>query len=291
MSAVVESRSSAKGRALWVWSVPFLATLAVILYARVLRLLAAQWWDQPDYSHGFLVPIFVGYLVWRSRHQWRAAVLRPNNYGLLVMVVALFLLLAGTLGAELFTCRFSLVLLLVGMVLFLAGRRVLRILAFPLGFLLLMIPLPGLIYNQITFPLQLMASRFAAASLSLLQVPVLREGNLLVLPNYTLEVVDACSGIRSLMSLAALAIGYGYVAERRMGIRVALAALMLPIAVISNGLRIVGTGVLTYVSGRPVAEGFFHFFSGWLIFLTATAMMLLSHWSLRGFSWEEEVVE
>ena len=291
MSTAAEIRAVAKGRTLWVWSIPLLAALALVLYAHVLRDLAAQWWDEPDYSHGFLVPVFVAYLVWRSRDQWRAVSLRPNNYGLLLMVLAILLLVAGTLGAELFTCRFSFVLLLWGMTLFLAGKEILRILAFPLGFLLLMVPLPGLIYNQMTFPLQLLASRFGAASLSLLQVPVLREGNLLVLPNYTLEVVDACSGIRSLMSLVALAIGYGYLAENRIWIRVALAALMLPIAVVSNGLRIVGTGVLTYVSGTPVGGGFFHFFSGWLIFLTATAMMVVCHWALRGFSWDDEVIE
>jgi len=187
----------------------------------------------------------------------------------------------GTLGAELFISRSSLLFLLGGMILFFAGWKMLRAVAFPLAFLLLMIPLPALIYNQVTFPLQLLASRLASNSLELLGIPVLREGNVLVLPNYSLEVIEACSGIRSLMCLIALAVAYGFFVERRLWARIALVVLMVPIAVASNALRVVGAGVATYFWGPQWAEGFFHFFQGWLIFVSALACMLIVHWVLR----------
>src|ERR1700730_15220709 len=197
-----------------------------------------------------------------------------------MMLGAIGLLVAGTIGAELFISRSSLLFLIGGMILFFAGWKMLRAVAFPLVFLVLMIPLPALIYNQVTFPLQLLASRLSSNCLELLGVPVLREGNVLVLPNYSLEVVEACSGIRSLMSLIALALAYGYFADRRLWARIVLVTLMLPIAVASNALRVVGAGVVTYFWGPQWAEGFFHFFQGWLVFVSAVLCMLLVHWSL-----------
>jgi exosortase len=185
------------------------------------------------------------------------------------------------LGAELFTTRISLLILLAGTILFLAGWKMLRAVSFPLAFLILMIPIPVIVYNQITFPLQLLASRFATFWLELVHVPVLREGNVLILPNYSLEVVEACSGIRSLMTLLTLAIAYGYLVERRRWVRYLLALLMLPIAIVSNAIRIMGTGVLTFHFGPKAAEGFFHEFSGWIIFLAALVLMFLCHWILR----------
>jgi exosortase len=250
------------------------------LYGPVLVHMVVQWWQDPDYSHGFIVPVFVGYLLYLRRHELREISLEPNNFGYLLMLAAIGLLLVGTLGAELFVSRSSLLFLLSGMVLFLAGWKMLRALAFPLLFLGLMIPLPALIYNQVTFPLQFLASRLASNSIELIGIPVLREGNVLVLPNYSLEVVEACSGIRSLMSLIALAVAYGYFVERRLWARIALVVLMLPIAVASNALRVVGAGVLTYFWGPHSAEGFFHLFQGWLIFVSAVACMLLCHWLL-----------
>jgi len=258
-----------------------LGGLVVALYAPVLSRLVVQWWQDPDYGHGFLVPLFAGYVLWRERDRWQKVPLQPSNWGLLGMAGAIGLLVVGTLGAELFVSRFSLLALLGSMILYLAGWRMLRAVAFPLGCLLLMIPLPTLIYNQVTFPLQLLASRFAATCLEVVRVPVLREGNLLFLPNYTLEVVEACSGIRSLMSFVALAVVYGYWVESRRWLRVVLVLLVLPIAVISNGLRVVGTGLLTYSFGPEAAEGFFHLFSGWLIFLTALVMMFGTYGLLR----------
>ena len=257
-----------------------IAGLVAGLYGPVLIRMVVQWWQDPDYSHGFVVPLFVGYVLYQRRHQLRQVLLEPSNLGLPVMIGAIGLLLAGSLGAELFVARCSLLFLLGGMLLFFAGLKMLRAVAFPLAFLALMIPLPAIIYNQVTFPLQLLASRLSSSGLELVGVPVLREGNVLVLPNYSLEVVEACSGIRSLMSLVALAVAYGYFVEKRPWVRITLVALMVPIAVASNAMRVMGAGVLTYLFGPQAAEGFFHSFQGWLIFVFAVACMLLLHWLL-----------
>jgi len=257
-----------------------IAGLVAALYGPLLTQMVVQWWQDPDYGHGFVVPLFVGYVVYQRRHELRQVPLEPSNLGFPVMLGAIVLFLAGTLGAELFVSRSSLLFLFGGMILFFAGWKMLRAVAFPLVFLVLMIPLPALIYNQVTFPLQLLASRLASNSLELFGVPVLREGNVLVLPNYSLEVVEACSGIRSLMSLIALAVAYGYFVEKRLWARITLVVLMVPIAVASNALRVVGAGIVTYFWGPQYAEGFFHFFQGWLIFVSAVACMIFVHWML-----------
>ena len=266
------------------WALPSVAIAALvgILYGPVLAGLVQQWWQDPNYSHGFVVPIFSLYLLWIERDRWQNIPLEPAQWGIAGMVAAIALLVAGTLGAELFVSRFSFLVLLAALVLFFAGWKLLRAWAFPLGFLLFMIPLPAIIYYQITFPLQLVASRFAGSMLDLLQVPALREGNLIILPNDTLAVAEACSGIRSLFTLLAMAVAYGYIVEKSNWKRVALAILMIPIAIISNGVRIVLTALLAYFVGPAWAEGFFHLFAGWLIFLTALGLMLLVHRAMSG---------
>jgi exosortase len=255
--------------------------LLVFLYAPVLRGLAAQWASDPDYSYGFFVPVFSGYVLWRLRGQLAANKAKPSNVGFLVMAGAVCLLFLGSLGAELFTTRFSLLVLLTGMVLFLSGWQVLRIVSFPLGFLVFMIPLPAIIYNQITFPLQLLASRLASSWLELVGVPVLRNGNVLVLSSYSLEVVEACSGVRSLMTLVSLAVAYGYLAESRVWVRCTLVLLMVPTAIVTNATRVTIAGILAHRFGPSTSEGFVHVFSGWLVFLFAVALLFLFHRALR----------
>ena len=209
----VETLASERWNAAAWFSVLLLSTLGVILYVPVLRLLWQQWLDDPNYGHGIFVPVFAAYLLWRNRARWMAQPLRPNNFGLAIMFIALALLVIGTLGAELFTTRLSLLVMICGIVIFLAGYCALRSIAFPVGYLIFMIPLPAIIYYQITFPLQLLASRLGASGLVALGIHTVREGNLLILPNCTLNVVEACSGIRSLLSLLAAVVAYGYLAE------------------------------------------------------------------------------
>jgi exosortase len=266
-----------------IWS-GILAGLLLVLYGPVLVHLAENWWSDPNYGHGFLVPVFSAFVLWRERERLAKVAIKPANFGFLVMLGAVGILMVGSLGAELFSTRFSFLVMLGGIVLFLAGWQMLRAVLFPLGFLVLMIPIPVLIYNQITFPLQLLASRFAAFWLQLLNVPVLREGNLIILPNYTLEVVDACSGIRSLMTLITLAVAYTYLVGDKRWLRWLMVFIMVPIAIVSNSIRIFGAGILTYHFGPRMAEGFFHEFSGWVIFVAALLLMFACHWVLRKIS-------
>jgi exosortase len=266
-------------RRLAAWCV-ILVGLVLLLYASVIKDLVLQWWTDADYGHGFFVPLFSGYILWRERDRWTKTEIKPSNFGFVVMLGAIALLLLGSLGAEFFTSRFSLLVLLAGMILFLAGWKMLRAVSFSLCYLMWMIPIPVIIYNQITFPLQLIASRLATAWLEFAQVPVLRDGNILIMSNYSLEVVEACSGIRSLMTLMALAVAYGYLVSPRRWVRYALAAFMVPVAIGTNAVRIMGAAIVARHFGPAAAEGFLHKFSGWVIFLVALVLMFGTHWIL-----------
>ena len=266
------------------WPVLLLILLTFALYASVLGALVHQWYDDPNYSHGFFVPLFCGYLIWRKRHQFSGFKAQPSAWGAILIFGAMGVLLLGSLGSELFLQRISLVGLIIGLVVYFGGWPAFRLIAFPLLFLLFMIPLPAVVYNQIVFPLQLLASRFATSCLEAINAfPVLREGNLLILDNYSLEVVDACSGIRSLTSLVALAMGYSYLTERRIGVRASLVLAMVPVAIVSNGIRVVITALLVNAFGMRAADGFLHLFSGWVIFLVSVAMLLLIHRAIQTF--------
>ena len=259
------------------WQLIVLSAALLWLYAPVLYRLVNQWIHDPNYSHGFFVPAFSLYVLWQERHRLSKVPLRPSWSGLYLLAVAVVVLAAGTLGAELFLSRTSFLIAIAGLVVLFFGWNHLRAVLLPWLFLLLMIPIPNIIFNQITFPLQLLASKVAAFVLPLLGVPVLREGNVIQLPVMTLEVAEACSGIRSLMSLTTLAIIYGYLLETRMSTRIILAIASIPIAVIANGLRIIGTGLLVQYWDPEKAEGFFHAFSGWLIFVVSLLLLFLLH--------------
>jgi len=235
------------------------------------------WWQDPNFSHGFFVPLFATFVLWQNRFRLARLSAIPSSWGLLIVVGALFVLILGVTGAELFLSRVSFLLLVAGLVVFFLGWNYFRAVFFAWAFLILMIPIPAIIFNQITFPLQLLASKVAAMVLALLGVPVLREGNVINIPAMVLEVAEACSGIRSLLSLTTLAIIYGYLMEPRNSVRVGLALASLPIAVVANSFRIVGTGLLVQYWDPEKAEGFFHAFSGWLIFVVSLLMLFLFH--------------
>ena len=249
-----------------------------LVYWRVLLKLVYDWGHDDNYSHGFLIIPMALYFVWERRERLQSLPVRSSWFGLLVFAGSILTLLAGLLGAELFLSRISLVGALAGMILYLFGWAHLRVLAFPLAFLFLMIPLPAIIFNQITFPLQLVASRAGESAIAAVGIPVLREGNVIVLAHTTLEVAEACSGIRSLITLITLGLVYGYFADSRFWVRASLVASAIPIAIIANGARVAGTGMAAQWWGPEAAEGFFHEFSGWIVFLIAFAMMLAVQW-------------
>jgi exosortase len=250
-----------------------LAVPCAWLYAPVLSKLVLDWSHDENYSHGFLIAPIAAFFAWQRRHRLAAAPARPSWVGLAVIGVALALIIVGRLGAELFLTRVSLIVLLAGAILWLHGREHLRILAFPVLFLLLMVPLPAIVFNQIAFPLQLLASRVGAAGIQACAVPVLREGNVIVLADTSLEVAEACSGIRSLVSLLTLGILVGYFTDPRLWVRWAIALAVIPIAIAANAARVTGTGVLAHYYGAEAAHGFFHTFSGWLVFVVAFLLL------------------
>jgi exosortase len=248
-------------------------TAFAVLFGPVLWRLTQDWAHDDNYSHGFIVLPFALYFLWERRAKLAGLVPRPSFLGLPLVLAGLATLVVGQLGAELFLTRISMLVVIAGAVIYLAGWAALRLCAFPLAFLLLMVPIPAIVFNQIAFPLQLLASRVGVAGLALLGIPVLREGNLIVLAHTTLEVAEACSGIRSLVSLLTLGILYGYFTDERSGFRWAVAIATVPIAIAANGLRVAGTGIAAHYMGDEAAQGFLHTFSGWLMFVAAFLML------------------
>lgn len=263
------------------WQAAMLAVLIGFLYYGIAAQLVVQCWDDPDASHGFVVPFFSALLVWSRRKRLATIPINPSWSGLALVAGALGILIVGVLGAELFLSRSSLLLLVAGLVVYSLGWEHFRAILFPWAFLFLMIPLPKIIFNEVTFPLQFLASWLASLVLALLGVPVLREGNIIQLPTTALEVVEACSGIRSLVSLVTVAIIYGYLLEPKIFRRVLLGIAAVPIAVVANALRVMGTGLLGQYWDPSKAEGFFHTFSGWVIFVLSLGMFFLLHSAFR----------
>jgi len=247
--------------------------LSLVLYRHILAWWLADLWIDPNYSHGLLVPFVSAWLVYERRQDLGKLVPRPAASAMLVMLAGLLLLAMGLLAAELFTTRVSLLVLLTGLIAFNLGYRYVRALALPLGFLLFMVPLPTLVLNAISLPLQFVASHLAVTVLQELGIPALREGNVIMLPHTSLEVVEACSGLHSLVSLGAVAVLLAALALRGTLPRCLLVASSILIAILTNGARVAGTGILSYHFGAAAAEGFFHEFSGWVVFVAALCLL------------------
>jgi len=253
------------------------ALLLTACHLPVLVRLVRQWSRDEDMGHGFFVPVVAAYIIWQKREQWLALTPAPSWWGLAVVIGAAMQSYLANLGAVLFLARTAFVVSLIGMVLFLGGWSYLRVLAFPLGLLFLMVPIPAIIYNQITLPLQFLASQLAASALSLIGIPVLREGNILEMPSQSLSVVEACSGIRSLLSLTFLALVYGCLFEpQRIWMRITLLMATVPIAIAANASRVTITGLLGEYKSEW-AEGFFHLAEGWVIFMAALVALVGFH--------------
>lgn len=296
---------SSAPRKLWQ---PLLVAAAILFaYWSVLLRLGRFWWEDENYSHGLLIPFVIGYILWTERERLARLSARPSVlWGGAGVVCALLALWAGTAGAELFVQRTSLILLLAGVVVYFWGFRMLRAVGVPLFLLALAIPIPSIVFNKVAFPLQLFASRCAVWAMRQFDIPVLRDGNIIELmplgsvTTKKLEVVEACSGIRSLMTLVTLAVVFAYFTRpeddgadadggrraRRYGylraVLIVLAA--VPIAIITNAGRVSGTGVLSHYYGTEVADGFFHSFSGWVVYIVAFLLLFGFGWLIDRFN-------
>ena len=258
----------------------FLVLLAA-LYRGILRDLARQWWDDPNYAHGFLVPLFSGFLVWGRRKQLAALPANGSWIGLPVVLAGIAALLLGDVGSENFLMRSSLILILAGLVLFHLGWASFRVLAFPLLFLFFMVPLPATLFYAMAFPLQSLAARNAAWTLDQLGVPVLLDGNVIHLTKQSLGVVEACSGIRSLISLFSVAVGWAALTIPGVWGKIVFVAAVVPITILANAGRVVVTGLIGQWFGVEYAQGFFHTFSSWLVFMFAFVCLLGIHGVIR----------
>ena len=265
-----------------IWRVAALCVAWGCLYFDVLRRLAGDWIEDPNYSHGFLVPAIAGYAWWIERERLALLPRRPGAWlGLAIMALALILLWAGLLGAELFAGRLSLVISLAALIVYFGGLEWLKALLFPLGILLLAIPPPQILFQRVTFPLQLLASELATGAIRSMGVPALREGNIIELAHLRLQVVEACSGIRSLISLLTLAVAWARFREEVWWRRMALILAVAPIAVVANAGRVAAAGILAHYRGGAAAEGFLHYFSGLALFLVAVGLFLVLSRLLR----------
>ena len=257
-------------------AIAWFGILLVAAYFPILVKLVNQWATDDDVSHGFFVPLVAGYIAWTRRDALLRIEWKPAWWGFVLLVWACVQAYFGLLGAELFLQRTAFLMSLLGLLLVLGGTAMVRELLFPLLLLPFMIPIPTVIYNQITFPLQLFASAVAEKSLEVLNVPVVREGNILELASQKLSVAEACSGIRSLLSLSFLSLVYAYFFDRKIWMRWVLLIATVPIAIVANSARVTLTGLFSEID-PSLAQGFFHEAEGWVIFVVALVMMVAVH--------------
>ncbi|MEP6904023.1 MAG: exosortase [Actinomycetota bacterium] len=287
-----------------IWKPILIGLTLAFLYANVLAKLGRDWWTDENYSHGLLVPFVIGFIVWMEFDDIKKVIKTPKFWlGASLILFAILMLLGGSLGAELFTQRVSLVLMLVGIVVYFFGTRILCALVVPFALLLLAIPVPQIIFNKIAFPLQIYASQIAVWGIRLFEIPTVRKGNVFeILPSgatqvIALEVVEACSGIRSLMTLMTLALILAYFTRTKRELAengwfyflknqdfwraVILMFSAIPIAVLTNAARVTATGVLTYYYGKQATESFWHDLTGWLVYVIALGLLILVNFCLQ----------
>lgn len=261
--------------------IALLGALALaICYAPIWAGMYTQWITDEDMGHGFLVPLAAAWIVWRERDRWSGIPLHPDARGLAILALGALLHLGSVLGAGLFAGSLALLITLAGMIVAIAGFPLLRAWAFPLLLLVFMLPKLAVVYNQVTLPMQLLASRMAAALLTTAGVATLREGNILDIGGNRILVAEACSGIRYLLPLGFSAVVLGYLAESRMWIRMVLFVLAVPVSIGANAIRVAAVGSFpALLADTP------HALAGWVLFVFCLALLelvrrLLSHATL-----------
>jgi exosortase len=252
------------------------AVLAAVLwlYLPILMALFADWGVNDDYSHGYFIPFLVVYFIYCQRDELKNIAVRTSNSGILVIAAGLAQLVIAKIGSEFFLQRTSMIILLIGLVLFLLGWEYLRKLFLPLAYLIFMIPLPAIIWNKIAFPMQLFSSFLTEKVISLLGIPIFREGNILHLAETTLEVVAACSGLRSLVTMFALSAALVLLSDLSIKKKWVLFFSAAPIAIFANITRLTVTAILASKYGSAVAQGFLHEFSGIVVFFIGLGLLV-----------------
>ncbi len=256
------------------WKVVPLVLLFIGLYYQIIFFMVKDWYNDSNYSHGFLIPFISAYIIWKNKENISRVKTEGDSIGFLIILVGLVLYILGITGAEFFTMRFSMIPVMLGIVYCLCGREMAKNVLVPVGFLVCMIPIPSILFNVVAFPLKLFAANIATNVIQFLSIPVVRDGNIIHLTDMTLEVADACSGIRSLMSMIALGVAYAYIFQNSVIKRLILVLFIVPITITANVARVTGTGILSHYVGPAAAQGFFHEFAGIFIFMVAFAMFI-----------------
>jgi len=254
--------------------------LLIAAYFPILKHLVEQWSYDDDFAHGFFVPMVALFSAWQRREEVLKLPWKPAWWGVALLVWAIVQAYVGWLAAEMFLQRTAFLISLTGMLLVMGGTALVRALLFPLVLLIFMIPIPAIIFNYITFPLQIFASQLAEYSLDMLNIPVFREGNILELASQRLSVAEACSGIRSLLSLTFFSLVYSYYFDTKIWMRWVLLIAIIPIAILANSGRITITGILSQTN-PDLAEGFFHSLEGLVIAAIAFFMLVIVHKSIN----------
>jgi exosortase len=270
------------------WSTYVLVFLFILLYFQVIVGLVNDWWVDSNYSHGFLVPLVSAYLIWKKRDKLKSLEKKRSYWGFLILLLGLGIYIVGTAGSEYFSARFSLVIVLFGLTFYLNGKEWAKELLFPVAFLAFMVPIPYVIYYSIAFPMQLFSTKLSYYILHSIGLPSIRQGNIIYLPNYSLEVVEACSGLRSLVSLLALGTFFAYVTFKSNLKRFILYISIFPIAIGANIFRIFITAVGAYVVSPKLAEDFLHKLSGLIVFLVSVFSLFILSRIIRIFDRKKE---
>ncbi len=272
-AAVIERKST------WL-----IGALFLLVFAPVLVDLVQRWWDDSNYSHGFLVPLIAAYFLWHKRAELAGLAVRPSRLGLLLLVIGMTLFVFGNAGVEYFIIAISMVMVLFGLALYLLGAEFIRRTWFAFFILLFMIPIPGVIYYSLTFPMQLLASKVSVEMMQGLGMSVLRQGNIIVLPDRPLEVAEACSGMRSLISLMAMGAIFGYMSQPKFWGKMAIFLLAIPVAVIGNVVRVFLTAVIAYVGQLDPTTEPYHTLLGLSVFVVAFVLLSILAVGLRRLS-------
>ena len=240
--------------------------LILLIYGRTLVGLFDDWWNEPSLSQGLLIPPFALYFAWLDRRGLFALPVAPSVRGLWAVLGGCFVYLIGKMAAEFFLQRISLIIVLTGLIWMWWGQARLKRLTFPLILLATMIPLPAIVYNTVTAPLQLFASDVAARIAQFCNVSVFRDGNIIQLAHVSLGVDEACSGLNSFSALMMAGVLLGRFVCERLPVRIMLVLLSAPLSIAANVLRVAGTAILADYN-EQFAMGFYHAFAGWLVFV------------------------
>jgi len=245
------------------------------MYYPILVELAGDWKNNDNYSHGFFIPLISGYMVYCMRSELKGISIRSADWGIILLIIGLSQLYIAKVGSEFFLQRTSLIPVLLGASLFLLGLGITRKLLLPICYLIFMVPLPAIVWNKIAFPLQLFSSAITESVVKILGIPIFREGNVLHLAQTTLEVVDACSGLRSLSTMFALSLALAWFSDFARWKKWILFFMSAPIAVFANTVRLALTAVLATFYGEKAAQGFLHEFSGLFTFAFGLFLLIL----------------